>query len=150
MSFYPAGGATAAPTDTTQYYDQGYVVWNTSPDAGEPLGFICVVAGYPGTWVPIGQVNQPNSRTVTATSGTLTAGDSMILLNAASGPTLSLPDVRSYAAGTSVFIKQLANNSATLAPISANGYADAAAITLTQYGAITLRSSGGTTWYKQA
>lgn len=41
-SVIPAGGA----------FSVGDITWNSSPSAGKPLGWICVVAGSPGTWVP--------------------------------------------------------------------------------------------------
>ncbi|MFN4249656.1 right-handed parallel beta-helix repeat-containing protein [Deinococcus sp.] len=53
--------AGVAPTTGT--HKLGDVVWNTSPAEGQPLGFVCVVAGTPGTWLQFGLVtalaNQP-------------------------------------------------------------------------------------------
>lgn len=40
---------TVAPVSGT--YTKGSIVWNISPDAGEPVGWSCTVAGTPGTWV---------------------------------------------------------------------------------------------------
>lgn len=54
---------TAAPTAGT--WAKGRTVWNASPDAGEPLGWTCVVAGTPGTWVPFGGIQSANAYTVT-------------------------------------------------------------------------------------
>ncbi len=46
------GGAAAA----TQTWKVGDIVWNTAVAnaAGSPVGFVCVVAGTPGTWRPFG------------------------------------------------------------------------------------------------
>jgi hypothetical protein len=35
---------------------KGAFVWNSSPDVDESLGWLCVTAGVPGTWVPVGQL----------------------------------------------------------------------------------------------
>lgn len=52
--------ATAAPTGAVAAYQQGDKVWHSAPvEAGAPgakyveVGFVCVVAGSPGTWVPM-------------------------------------------------------------------------------------------------
>ncbi len=143
------GNASAAPTDTSQNYQLGDIIWNNTPSQGAPSGWVCVVAGYPGTFIAFGEVGIGTQLTTTATSGTLSSSYSMILLNPASTGTYSLPNVTAYAAGSALFIKNIASGSTTLTPLAANGY-EAAAITLAQYATITLRSAGGTTWYKQA
>jgi hypothetical protein len=140
---------TAAPTDVTQFYQLGDMVINVAPVSGQPFGWKCVVAGYPGTWLPIVLESQ-QSLTYTATTGTLANGYRVILLNAASGPTLSLPNAASHAATWELTIKNIANNSATITAVAANNYIDAAAITLAQNAVVTLISNGGTTWYKKA
>ncbi len=143
------GNASAAPTDTGQNYQVGDILWNNAPSQGGPSGWVCTVAGYPGTWISFGEIGLTATLTTTATSGTLSSAYSMVILNPASTGTYSLPNVTAYAAGAELFIKNIASGSTTLTPLAANGY-DAAAITLAQYAAITLRSAGGTTWYKQA
>ncbi len=149
MASIQIGNGTAAPTDTTQYYSLGDIVLNNTPSQGAPIGWQNTVAGYPGTWVPLSQVGAAAELTITATSGTLSSSYSMLLLNPASTGTYSLPNVTAYAAGGVLFLKNIASGSVTLTPLAANGY-DAAAITLAQYGAITLRSGGTTNWYKQS
>ncbi len=141
--------ASAVPSDSTLYSEIGDIVWNNTPAIGAPMGWQCSVAGYPGTWVSLGTIGSGSELTTTATSGTLSSSYSMILLNPASTGTYSLPNVTAYAAGAALFIKNIASGSTTLTPLAANGY-DAAAITLAQYGSITLRSGGTTNWYKQA
>ena len=39
---------TAAPTTGT--WNRGDIVWNTTPTASNPPGWVCVTAGSPGTW----------------------------------------------------------------------------------------------------
>lgn len=38
-------------------WNRGDVVWNTAPDAGKSVGWVCVRAGTPGTWLPFGTIN---------------------------------------------------------------------------------------------
>lgn len=37
-------------------YNRGDIVWNTSPDVGRCVGWVCVRAGTPGTWCPFGDI----------------------------------------------------------------------------------------------
>ncbi len=149
MASIQVGNGTAAPTDTTQYYSVGDIVLNNTPSQGAPIGWQNSVAGYPGTWVALSPIGSASELTTTATSGTLAATQAMILLNPATTGTYSLPNVTAYAAGAGLFLKNIASGSVTLTPLAANGY-DAAAITLTQNQAVTLRSGGTTNWYKQS
>ena len=45
---------TAAPTINT--WGVGDVVWNSTPVVGQPKGWMCTVAGTPGTWVSMGNL----------------------------------------------------------------------------------------------
>lgn len=149
---------TAAPT-SGNYYNVGDIVYNATPSAPTSgtqmvIGWICTTAGAGGTAV-FQQINSnatlsAESLTTTATSGTLAGYYSMTLLNPASTGTYSLPDASGNLAGKVVRFKNIASGSTTLTPLGSNGYADAAAITLAQYGVINLTSVGGTTWYKAA
>lgn len=49
------GFGTAAPSGGT--YAVGDIVWNVSPAAGSALGWICTVAGSPGTWKELAPVS---------------------------------------------------------------------------------------------
>ncbi len=149
MASIQIGNGTAAPTDTTQYYTVGDIVLNNAPSQGAPTGWQCSASGYPGTWTALGVIGGGSSLVTTATSGTLSTLYSSVLLNPASTGTYSLPNVTAYAAGSQLFIKNIASGSTTLTPLAANGY-DAAAITLAQYAVITLESFGTTNWYKRA
>jgi hypothetical protein len=46
---------TVAPTTGT--WVKGDVVYNSDPDSGEYIGFVCTVAGTPGTWRPFGLIS---------------------------------------------------------------------------------------------
>jgi hypothetical protein len=45
----------AAPTTGT--WKQGDIVFNTAPAASGKVGWVCVVAGAPGTWKPFGAID---------------------------------------------------------------------------------------------
>lgn len=61
--------SASAPTLGT--WRQGDVVWNNAPDVGDPIGWVCVVAGSPGTWQGFG--NNRHSAMFTM-EGVLTTG----------------------------------------------------------------------------
>ena len=46
--------APHAPTEGT--YTRGDIVWNTDPELGRHVGWVCVTAGVPGTWLPFGDI----------------------------------------------------------------------------------------------
>ena len=39
-------------------YTRGDIVWNTEPEVGRCVGWVCVRAGSPGTWMPFGEIKQ--------------------------------------------------------------------------------------------
>lgn len=45
-----------APTQGT--YSKGDVVWNSEPQAGQWVGWICITEGTPGVWKPFGQIGR--------------------------------------------------------------------------------------------
>lgn len=47
--------ATAAPASGT--YEQGRRVYNATPATGQPIGWVCTVAGSPGTWKAFGTIS---------------------------------------------------------------------------------------------
>jgi hypothetical protein len=49
--------AGTAPSGSVINYKKGDIVWNSDPDAGEPIGWVCVVAGNPGTWKAFGTIS---------------------------------------------------------------------------------------------
>jgi len=66
---------TSAPAEGT--YSKGDICWNTSPSSGGVTGWVCVTAGSPGTWQPIGFASPINVYYGTAapTEGTYSRGD---------------------------------------------------------------------------
>lgn len=41
---------------TNGLYERGSIVWNSLPDAGKPVGWVCVKSGTPGLWLPFGEI----------------------------------------------------------------------------------------------
>lgn len=39
-------------------YEKGSIVWNTDPEVGRCVGWVCVRAGSPGSWAPFGDIKQ--------------------------------------------------------------------------------------------
>jgi hypothetical protein len=39
-------------------YVTGSIVWNTKPEVGRCVGWVCVRAGSPGSWMPFGEIKQ--------------------------------------------------------------------------------------------
>jgi hypothetical protein len=46
--------ATSSPT--TGSYEMGDICWNSNPIAANYIGWVCVVAGNPGQWLPFGEI----------------------------------------------------------------------------------------------
>ena len=44
-----------APTEGR--WDTGSIVWNDKPELNQPIGWVCVKGGTPGSWRPFGQIN---------------------------------------------------------------------------------------------
>jgi hypothetical protein len=51
---YSNGAANSAPATGT--YEVGSIAWNPIPTVGQPKGWMCTVAGTPGTWVSMGNL----------------------------------------------------------------------------------------------
>ena len=45
---------TGAPTNGIS--NVGDIVWNNTPQSGNYIGWVCTVAGEPGTWMPFGAI----------------------------------------------------------------------------------------------
>lgn len=69
----------AYPVDATMTWSAGDYIRNSAPSLGEPSGWVCVVAGSPGTWQAIDERVYPykflatNSTTVASTSAPTSA-----------------------------------------------------------------------------
>lgn len=46
--------ASSAPDGGT--YNRGDIVWNSEPDFGKCIGWVCIRAGSPGAWAPFGEI----------------------------------------------------------------------------------------------
>ena len=144
---------TAIPTAGT--YNVGDIVFNANPGASTAFvrstwGWVCTTAGTPGTWTVLYSSALQTTLTTTATSGTLTNGQRLTLINPATTGTYSLPDALANLAAFEATFKNIASGSVTLTPLGTNSYADAAAITLAQFASVTLLANGSTTWFKQS
>ena len=49
--------SSASGIPTTGTWTKGSIVWNSEPDMGEVLGWICIKGGQPGAWRPFGHIN---------------------------------------------------------------------------------------------
>lgn len=47
----------SSPPDSGTY-ERGSIVWNTSPEVGRCVGWVCVRGGTPGSWMPFGEIKQ--------------------------------------------------------------------------------------------
>ena len=45
---------TSAPS--SGYHSRGEIVYNSAPDTGQPIGWVCITAGTVGTWKPFGTI----------------------------------------------------------------------------------------------
>ncbi|MGE3992262.1 glycosyl hydrolase family 28-related protein [Pseudorhodoplanes sp.] len=52
---------TGTAAATTGAWAKGDIRWNSNVSAGSNIGWICTVAGTPGTWIPIGQAGPVTS-----------------------------------------------------------------------------------------
>lgn len=53
-----SGTAPPSHTDSTLTYNYraGHIMYNSSPSAGDYIGWVCTVAGNPGTWKGFGLI----------------------------------------------------------------------------------------------
>jgi len=47
---------TVGKIPTSGTYNKGDIVWNTDPKATDYIGWVCVVPGEPGSWLPFGAI----------------------------------------------------------------------------------------------
>lgn len=69
----------------------GQMVINTAPSAGEPVGWMVVTAGSPGTWVSFGQISPSNVEQTFAnadTSPSVSAGNMFVMAASPNGATI--------------------------------------------------------------
>lgn len=137
------GFATAAPTDTTVYWEAGTFLRNSAPTQGGALGWVCTASGFPGTWKVAGFVDNGSISTVTAAAA-LTAGSSLYNLTGAGQMTLF--SAASLASGAKISI--VANGvTNTLNPAASQTLIGGT--TLASVGS-TWMSNGANTFYRIA
>lgn len=56
---------TRATAPATGTWSRGDIAWNSTPSAGGSAGWICTVAGTPGTWVQFGPIQNGSTYTTT-------------------------------------------------------------------------------------
>ena len=49
--------SAGSQTPTEGRWDTGSIVWNDRPELNQPIGWVCVKGGTPGSWRPFGQIN---------------------------------------------------------------------------------------------
>jgi len=132
---------TAAPTDTAIFHQAGEIVFQQSPVAGAPMGWICSVEGWPGTWIPLPPLGSTGLTTIAA-GGTLSAYVPFLSVQDAGALVLAATSL--FPAGFPVRIRA---NAASLTITATGGQIDgAAAKTLAANAAATLMPTG-TVWY---
>lgn len=66
------GAASGPPASGT--YARGHEVRNSLPGDGKPYGWVCVVAGSPGTWLPFGGIGSASTGGGGGETGTTSDG----------------------------------------------------------------------------
>lgn len=145
------GYATAIPTSTANYFQVGDIMINSTPtNIGQPYGWVCIAAGYPGTWAVIMLDYLTPVATSTITTGQQPGGNRVLLLNPGSAVSMTLPSAATYAAGGILTIKNISANTTTLVAATGENYEGAINLTLTQNQLVSIvRDTTGTTqWWK--
>ncbi len=83
---------TAAPTATDEAFAVGDLVINSAPSNTSPFGWVCTVAGSPGTWVAINRLADTSYTTIGATTLTGSAAhDNIAATPTSSAALVNLP-----------------------------------------------------------
>lgn len=141
LEIYNLRAASTVPASGT--WVKGDRVYNSSPDAGEAIGWVCITAGTPGTWRPMGFV--PGATvTVTGATGTIAVTDGLTIADRAGVVALTLPSAAAMAGyeGKDFVTKALANASET----NIVSFAAGAGTTL-EYSHTIEAPYGSLTWY---
>lgn len=133
---------TAAPTTGT--WNKADMVINQSPAAGQPWGWVCTVAGTPGTWVPLTQIQGTSGAIAAISAIPATARFATLTSNAAG--TYTLAAAAAFGSGLAQFIVTN-NNATTFAAASGNQVVGTAAVTAANAPA-SFYSDGVTSWYR--
>jgi len=49
--------SSGAESPKEKRWDTGSIVWNDKPEINQPIGWVCVKSGTPGSWRPFGQIS---------------------------------------------------------------------------------------------
>lgn len=94
LDIYNLRAAATVPASGT--WVKGDRVYNSSPDAGEAIGWVCITAGAPGTWRPLGFI--PGATvTVTGATATIAVTDGPTIADRAGTVALTLPSAAAMA-----------------------------------------------------
>lgn len=140
---YGRGYSTAAPT--SGQWEVNDIVYNTAPAAsGAPMGWVCTVAGTPGTWVAFGQLKDKSSVTSVTAAGTVALTDNIVSIGTG-GFNVTLAAPSASVPGNVVRIVNANASPVTL--VAATGTSIVGNVTLSANASATLESSG-TVWYR--
>lgn len=135
---------SAAPT--SGYFPRAAIRWHNAPDLGRPLGWLCVAAGNPGTWVAFGHPQRITA--MTSTPLAMAAQDLIVdvrttTIGGASAITLpSSPENTTYQILDSQGTANTRN--ITISPSSGTISGAATYVINTAYGAVTLLRANAT------
>lgn len=140
----------AVPTSGT--WGIGDYVINTVPTSGAPFGWVCTVAGSPGTWRAFGDVAYATSYLTLSTqtmapSASVAAGTIIALPSAAAG-TLTLSPASGYAPGARLYITPRTTDNVTLAAGSGDTLLAGPGAAVTSVAPAIVISDGVNTWYR--
>lgn len=140
---YSRGFSTAAPT--SGQWSVNDIIYNTAPAAnGTPMGWICTVAGTPGTWVAFGALKDKSSVTAVTAAGDIALTDNIVNIGTGGfNVTLAAPSASVH--GNTVRIVNANASPVTL--VAGTGTSVVGNVTLAANASATLESSG-TIWYR--
>lgn len=115
---------TAAPTTGT--WALGAKVWNSAPTGSSYAGWICTVAGTPGTWRGFGWIEASTSPSVSPSVSTSSSPS----LSTSSSPSVSVSPSTSESSSASVSPSATPSASASLSPSRSMSYSESASPSL--------------------
>lgn len=140
---YKKGYGTSAPT--SGQWSVNDVIENTAPAAtGSPRGWVCTVAGTPGTWVAYGQLKDKSSVTSVTAAGNVALTDNIVEIGTG-GFNVTLAAPSASVPGNVVRIVNANASPVTL--VAGTGTSIVGNVTLSANASATLESAG-TVWYR--
>ncbi len=133
---------------TSGQFDKGDTMLNSAPDVGAPFGWICAVAGSPGTWYAINAPLQNTTAQAMTAAGAVSASSSIVTVSGFAG-TITLAAAQSAGVGE-LSILALTTHSVTLAAASGNAIVGLNGAVTSATVAAQLKANGSTNWYRLA